>query len=250
MWRAEGADQSTCASQSMGQRCQLMEHTVSGVGVLDKSVAVLGAVADAAASQSLGDLVSATGLPKATVHRLAVALESHGLLRRDGGGRYLAGLRLIGLGRAAAEAWPVVDVAREPLDELCRVTGESAQLYVREGDERVCVLSRESGHELRTIVAEGARLPVGLGSAGRVLSGVSSPSGWTVSLGERAPGVGSVSAPVLDGHGLVVAAVGVSGPLGRLGGDPGDRYGAAVQRAAERISAGLVQAVRGVPTLP
>ncbi|MEO6987247.1 MAG: IclR family transcriptional regulator [Aquihabitans sp.] len=227
-----------------------MEHTVSGVGVLDKSVAVLSAVADAATPRSLGDLVSSTGLPKATVHRLAVALESHGLLRRDGSGAFLLGLRMIGLGRAATEAWPVVDVARAPVGELRRETGESAQLYVREGEERVCVLSLESGHELRTIVAEGARLPVGLGSAGRVLSGEPSTSGWVASLGERAPGVGSVSAPVVDGHGQVVAAVGVSGPLERLGGDPGGRYGDAVRRAAERISAGLIQGIKVRPTRP
>ena len=227
-----------------------MEPTVSGVGVLDKSVAVLGAVAGAASPLSLGDLVTATGLPKPTVHRLAVALEAHGLLRRVDGARYVAGLRLIGLGRSAAEAWPVIDVAREPLAALCGQTGESAQLYVREGDERVCVLSLESDHELRTIVAEGARLPLEVGSAGRVLTGEVLPSRWTASLGERAPGVGSVSAPVIDGHGQVVAAVGISGPLERLGSDPGGRYGDAVSRAADRISAGLTEGVRGGPTRP
>ncbi|MEO6989024.1 MAG: IclR family transcriptional regulator, partial [Aquihabitans sp.] len=191
-----------------------------------------------------------TGLPKATVHRLAVALESHGLLRRDGSGAFLLGLRMIGLGQAASSMWPLADAARPILEDLRSRTGESAQLYVREGDQRVCVLSLESAHELRTIVAEGVRLPIGLGSAGRVLSGEPSRSGWIASLGERAPGVGSVSAPVVDGHGRVVAAVGVSGPLERLGGDPGGRYGEAVRRAAERISAGMIQGISGRPTPP
>lgn len=227
-----------------------MKSTVSGVGVLDKSVAVLGAVADAAGPVSLSHLVATTGLTKPTVHRLAVALEAHGLLRRVDGSRYVAGLRLIGLGRSAAEAWPVVDVARDPLAVLCRETGESAQLYVREGDDRVCVLSLESDHELRTIVAEGARLSLDVGSAGRVLAGEVPASGWTASRGERAPGVGSVSAPVRDGKGQIVAAIGISGPLDRLGPDAGGRYGEVVRRAAEDISTGLAEGVRGVPTRP
>ncbi len=225
-----------------------MEPTVSGVGVLDKSVAVLEAVAEAVAPVSLGELVATTGLTKPTVHRLAVALEAHGLLRRVDGARYVAGLRLIGLGRSAAAAWPVVEVARDPLAVLCRETGESAQLYVREGDQRVCVLSLESDHELRTIVAEGARLPLDVGSAGRVLVGEIPAAGWTASRGERAPGVGSVSAPVRDARGQVVAAVGISGPLDRLGPEPGGRYGEAVRSAAEHISAVLAEGVRGAPT--
>ena len=44
---------------------------LSGVGVLDKSVAVLDAAAHAPVG--LGDLVELTGLPRATAHRLAVA---------------------------------------------------------------------------------------------------------------------------------------------------------------------------------
>nr|MCU0260589.1 helix-turn-helix domain-containing protein [Ilumatobacteraceae bacterium] len=55
--------------------------TLSGIGVLDKVVAVLGAVAEA--PRTLADLQAATALPRATAHRLAAALEVHGWLRRD-----------------------------------------------------------------------------------------------------------------------------------------------------------------------
>lgn len=213
-----------------------MEHTVSGVGVLDKSMAVLGAVADADRAVSLRALVTVTGLTKPTVHRLAVALEAHGLLRRDASGSFLLGLRVIGLGQAASSMWPLADAARPILEDLRSETGESTQLYVREGDQRVCVLSLESAHELRTIVAEGVRLPLDVGSAGRLLQSGSSPAEWTASVEERAPGVASVSAAVVV-EGTVVAAVGISGPVGRLGNDPGPRFGPAVARAAARISA-------------
>jgi DNA-binding IclR family transcriptional regulator len=212
-----------------------MERTISGVGVLDKSVAVLDAVAAAAGACTLGDLVAATGIPKPTVHRLAGALEVHGLLRRDGDGRYLLGVRLIGLGRSAADDWPLAEAARPALEALRERTGESVQLYRRDGDHRVCVVSLESPHELRTIVPQGARLPLGLGSAGRILDGSAAGDPWVASAGERAPGVGSVSAPVVVG-GHVVAAVGISGPLDRLGDHPGDRHGEAVRLAAEAIA--------------
>ncbi|WP_426571812.1 IclR family transcriptional regulator [Aquihabitans sp. McL0605] len=215
-----------------------MEQTISGVGVLDKSVAVLDAVAIADGPCTLADLVAATGLPKATAHRLAVALEVHGLLRRDQDGRFLLGVRLIGLGRAAADDWPLAEAARPALEALRDLTGESVQLYRRDGEHRVCVVSLESPHELRTIVPQGARLPLGLGSAGRILSGEAGAARWTDSVGERAPGVASVSAPVVVA-GELVAAVGISGPLGRLGDHPGARHGEAVAAAAAEIAAAV-----------
>ena len=213
-----------------------MEQTLSGVGVLDKSVRVLDAVAESGGPATLGELVEATGLPKATAHRLASALEQHGLLRRDRDGRYLLGVRLIGLGRAAAEDWPLAEAARPALEELRAATGESVQLYRRDGEHRVCVVSLESPHELRTIVAQGSRLPLGLGSAGRILAGEEADRPWTASVGERAPGVSSVSAPVLV-DGRLVAAVGISGPVARLGDQPGERHGRAVAAAALAIGA-------------
>ncbi|MFN8016549.1 MAG: IclR family transcriptional regulator [Acidimicrobiales bacterium] len=212
-----------------------MEHSVSGVGVLDKSIAVLDVVAGAAGPCTLGDLVAGTGLPKATVHRLASALEVHGLVRRDGEGRYLLGVRLIGLGRAAADRWPLSEAARPALEALRDETGESVQLYRRDGGHRACVVSLESPHELRTIVAPGALLPLGVGSAGRVLLGEPAPEGWVESVGERAPGVASVSAPVVVG-GQLVAAVGISGPIDRLGPHPGRRHGRAVAAAAAEVA--------------
>ena len=210
--------------------------SLSRVGVLDKAMVVLAALE--AGPRSLAGLVEATGLSRATAHRLAVALEAHGLVRRDQEGRFTLGLRLIGLGHAAAEAVPGWLDARPALAWLQEQTGESVQLYVRDGDVRVCVESLEAPHELRTIVPVGARLPLDRGSAGRVLR-ESTPSKWVESVEERQAGVASVSAPVVDLSGRVVAAVSVSGPLDRTTRSPGRRYGAAVAEAAARISRSL-----------
>ena len=222
-------------------------NTLSGVGVLDKAMAVLGALEPA--PRTLAQMVEATGLSRATAHRLAVALEAHGLVRRDDEGRFSLGLRLIGLGHAAAEAVPGWLDARPALAWLQEQTGESVQLYVRDGDQRVCVESLEAPHELRTIVPVGARMPLDRGSAGRVLrpeppagangSPRSPAPAWVESIAEREPGVASVSAAVADPSGRVVAAVSVSGPIDRTTRSPGRRYGAAVVEAATRISAHL-----------
>lgn len=210
--------------------------SVSGIGVLDKAVAVLGAVESR--PQALADLVKATGLSRATTHRLAVALEQHGLLRREDDGRFRLGLRLLALGQAAASEVPLVAAARPALAWLHGETGESVQLYVRDGDVRVCVDAIESARELRTIVPVGARLPLDVGSAGRILAGASDEP-WVASVAEREDGVASVSAPVRSAAGVLVAAVSVSGPIHRTTHDPGAIYAGPVTEAAARIDAAL-----------
>ena len=211
-----------------------MEHSVSGVGVIDKSVAVLAAIeADGA---SLAELVDRTGLSRATAHRLATALEVHGFVRRATDGRFALGPRLVALGSVAAAGWSLTEAARPALSALRDQTGESAQLYVRDGDARVCIASLQSPHGLRTIVATGAVLALDQGSGGRVLTGEVGPEGWVASVAEREAGVASVSAPVIDREGRVVAAVSVSGPLERLTHDPGAAHGPAVAAAAARIA--------------
>lgn len=200
---------------------------LSGIGVLDKAFSVVDALATG--PLSLAGLVDATGLPRATAHRLAAALEVHGLVRRDDEGRFATGPRLTGLDL------PVL--AAPALERLRDGTGESAQLYVRRGDRRVCVASLESPHGLRTIVAVGASLPLDAGSAGKVLrgEGESVRLVWAESVEERELGVASVSAPVHGPGGEVVAAVSVSGPIERTTRSPGERYADAVVEAARAI---------------
>ena len=212
--------------------------SVSNVGVLDKAVGVLKSI-ETYGPQTLIELQQTTAMPRATLHRLAVALESHGMLRRDPAGRFCLGLGLIGLGAAATESFPIAGIARPRLLQLGQETGESVKLYVREGDSRRCAVSLPSPHGLRWMVSEGALLPLHLGSAGRVLSGEAGNGGWIETVEEREPGVASVSAPVdVDGIG-VLAAVSIGGPVDRLTRQPGIRFGPAVVAAAEDIAAGL-----------
>src|ERR1051326_470907 len=103
----------------------------SGVGVLDKAAVVLSALE--AGPTTLASLVSATGLARPTAHRPAVALEHHRLVSRDMQGRFILGPRLSELAVAAGED-RLLAAAGPVLTHLRDVTGESAQLYRRQGD--------------------------------------------------------------------------------------------------------------------
>ena len=218
------------------------------MGVLDKAVGILARLETGPAN--LAELMEGTRLPRATAHRLAAALETHGLVERDGAGRFHLGPRLVEMGRAAGAGRhrSLVEIATPVLGRLRDETGESAQLYVQGagGHTRVCVAALESPHGLRTIVAVGAVLPMDRGSAAKVLAGGPGvlATGWAESVEERERGVASVSAPVVV-HGDVVAAVSVSGPVERTTRQPGRRYSAAVVAAAGVLAAELSTDGRG-----
>ena len=207
--------------------------SVSGVGVIDKGVVILRALSRG--PLDLAGLQEASGLPRATAHRLAVALEVHGLVRRDPQGRFCLGFELIRLGHAAEEQFPLADIARPILTALRDDTGESVQLYVADADGRRCVVSLESTHGLRWIVPQGALLPLDRGSAGRVLRG----DEVAESVEEREPGVASVSAAVRDRNRNIIAAVSLSGPVERLTRQPRRRFGRPVEAAARAVSAAV-----------
>lgn len=227
----------------------------SGVGVLDKAAIVLGALE--AGPQTLAGLVAATGLARPTAHRLAVALEHHRLVGRDIQGRFALGPRLAELAAAAGED-RLVAVAGGVLSALQASTGESTQLYRRQGDDRICVAAAERPYGLRDSIPVGTTLTMLAGSAAQVLLAWEEPErlhkglrgaaftapvlaavrrrGWASSVGEREPGVASVSAPVRGPQNRVVAAVSVSGPIERLTRQPGRLHGEALLAAAAKLS--------------
>ncbi|WP_418960489.1 IclR family transcriptional regulator [Streptomyces tritici] len=227
----------------------------SGVGVLDKTAVILGALASGPAT--LAGLVTATGLARPTAHRLATALERHRLVARDLQGRFVLGPRLAELATAAGED-RLLAAAGPVLTALRDTTGESAQLYRRQGEMRVCVAAAERASGLRDIVPVGSALPMKAGSAAQVLLAWEEPEryhhglqgarftattlsgvrrrGWAQSTGEREPGMASVSAPVRDAAHRVVAALTVTGPIQRLTRNPGTLLAQVAVDAAERLT--------------
>jgi DNA-binding IclR family transcriptional regulator len=205
----------------------------SGVGVLDKAVALLDAVASRPCS--LTDLVDATGITRPTAHRLALALEQHGLLARDSSGHFVMGPQTLAWATVRDDLPARADLS---VSELRDATGLSSQVYRRVGDVRLCIAAAEPATGLRDTVPVGSRLTLQAGSAAQVLVAWLPPAeqdrliggaaftsadlaavrrrGWAHSLGQREPGVGSLSAPVRDSSGAVIAAISLSGPQERV----------------------------------
>ena len=247
-----------------GRSGDTLRDDSSGVGVLDKAASVFSALESG--PQTLAQLVSATHLARPTVHRLAVALEHHRLVARDMQGRFILGPRLGELASAAGEdrllasASPVLIALRDH-------TGESAQLFRRQGDQRVCVAAAERTVGLRDSIPIGATLSMKAGSAAQVLLAWEEPDrlhrglhganftatnlsavrrrGWAQSVSEREIGVASISAPVRGPSGRVIAAVSISGPVERMGHQPGRQHATAVVTAARRLT-DVLQATEGL----
>ncbi|OLL97113.1 Transcriptional regulator, IclR family [Pseudonocardia sp. Ae406_Ps2] len=226
--------------------------------MLDKAVGVLRATAEGPCG--LAELCERTGLPRATAHRLAVGLEAHGMLLRTPDGRWHPGPTLGQL--AGGRPDPLLDAAAAVLPRLRDITGESVQLYRRDGIHRICIAHAEPPSGLRDTVPVGSRLPMTAGSGAKVLAAWCDPAtqrliladasfservlvdvrrrGWAQSVAEREAGVASVSAPVRDAAGQVVAAVSVSGPVDRIGRRPGVRWAADLLAAADALQHRLV----------
>lgn len=237
------------------------EEIHSGVGVLDKTVKILDALEFGPAT--LGQLVAATGLARPTAHRLAIALERHRFVLRDQHGRFMLGSRFAELSAAAGED-RLLTAAGPVLQTLLDRTGESAQIYRRQGDQRICIAAVERASGLRDSIPVGAMLSMEAGSAAQILlawedserlhQGLRQAKftaaqlsavrrrGWAESINEREEGVASISAPIRNPSGQVIAAVSISGPTGRMGSMPGQRYAPLVMAAGKYLTDCLLKA--------
>lgn len=227
----------------------------SGVGVVDKAAAILGALEHG--PTTLAELVETTHLARPTVHRIALALEHHHLVGRNPAGAFVLGQRFRQLAatvsedRLVAAAQPVLTVLRDR-------TGESSQLYRLHGDQRICIAAADRPVGLRDSIPVGTAMTMHAGSAAQVLLAWADPEtmhaglegarftaadlavvraqGHAESAGEREPGVSSVSAPVWGAGGTVIAAVSISGPIERLTPHPAAAHAGPVKQAAQQLS--------------
>jgi DNA-binding IclR family transcriptional regulator len=188
-----------------------------------------------------------------------VALETHRLIGRDVDGRFVLGPRVGEFASALPD--PLLAAAGPVLGWVRDECGESAQLYRRDGVERVCVAAAERQSGLRTTVPVATRLPLTAGSGAQILLAWADPAsvdltgseftprllaeirrrGWAQSIAQREAGVASVSAPVRGPSGEVLAAISISGPIERLGRTPGQRFAPVLVAGARRISAALTR---------
>jgi IclR family transcriptional regulator, acetate operon repressor len=208
-----------------------------------RALRLIEAVVASRSPVGLQELADSVGLSKSTAYRLLRVLQEESYLSRADSGGYRIGTRLVGL---AAEVMPRTDVfagARPALRAFADLSGETATLHLRAGDEAVLVLGAESDYELRRAARLGSATPLHHGCSGQailaylpaaeiaaVLARAGDEAradevetalaavraeGFAISEGANHPGVRGVAVPVLTAAGHAAASVAVSGPADR-----------------------------------
>ncbi|WP_111559945.1 IclR family transcriptional regulator [Paracoccus sediminilitoris] len=114
---------------------------------------------------SLASLVAETGLNKATVRRLALALIRAGMAEQDAASRYHLGEQIQVLGAQAARRPGLMAAAGESVMRLAQITGDAALLSVRRGASSLCLMREEGSYPLRShALVAGQTHPLGVGA--------------------------------------------------------------------------------------
>lgn len=190
------------------------------------------------------------GIPLSTASRLAKALEETGFLQRDQDTRFFTpGFSCYLLGSIAKKTGGLRTMALPYMEQLRERFNETVNLYIREGDSRICYEQVESSFNLKRSAKLGDRFPLWAGASGRCFlafmpeqevarhlsKAVSlTPNtimdravvleknrmlrlrGYDLSVSEREQGVSSVAAPIFDASPQPVACMTLSGPTARF----------------------------------
>ena len=144
----------------------IMDLPETGTQSVDRALLLLtliGASGDHGAT--LANLVAGSGLNKATVRRLALALIRAGMAEQDAASRYHLGVQVQVLGAQAARRPGLMAAAREGVMRLAQVTGDAALLSVRRGGSSLCLMREEGSHPLRShALVAGQTHPLGVGA--------------------------------------------------------------------------------------
>lgn len=195
---------------------------------------------------TLPEIVRELGVPRATAFRLAHTLEADGYLQRaPHSNAFQLGLNVLSLGFEYLGSMDLLDIARPALEDLRDRLDLSVHMGVRDGTDIVYVLSLPSQHRLRSNVSVGTRSPAHANSIGRAtlfdltleelralyrgvkMERFSEQTPTTVdALYQRIaeerqlgfvswrsaiiPGIATVSAPIRDAEGRIVAALNIS----------------------------------------
>jgi DNA-binding IclR family transcriptional regulator len=238
----------------------------AGTSVVRRAFEVLGAFDARASRLTLSQLVAHTGLPKTTVHRVALELVALGALERRNGG-YALGSRLFELGQLVPRHRRLRDAALPYMHDLFAFTRETVQLAVLEDLDVVHVEVLRARRRIG-ITSRGGRLPFHCTAPGKAMVAFSSRdvvaralasrldpgtprtivdpdalrrelarirrAGVAFDRGECERRLVSVAAPITNADGLAIAAVAVS--MSHRSHTRLDRVGTAVVRAAGAIS--------------
>ena len=228
-----------------------MRDTAEPIKVLDKAVCLLKALQAGAPCYGVRELARRTGINRSTTYRILRTLERHGLVMRDPEtDQYCLGYMLLALANHVQKDDVLKRAAAPILQMIVQKVDETASLYVPLPPlHAVCITRLETTNPLRMTTRVGEAIPLGRGSASKVLLAfmargrevetvetlhrtfpglIPDPNGlvrelfqiqaqgYGISVGERVPHAASVSAPVLSPGGEVVACITVAGPASRF----------------------------------
>ncbi|WP_245735493.1 IclR family transcriptional regulator [Roseinatronobacter thiooxidans] len=143
------------------------DSAMGGAQSVDRALALLSLIGRHSASGiALSGLVTESGLNKATVRRLVLALMRAGLVEQDAGTRnYHLGEDAYLLGLLAQGRHGLLSQAMEQVQRLARDTGDAAFISVRRGLYSVCLHREDGGHPIRTYaLMPGGHHPLGVGA--------------------------------------------------------------------------------------
>lgn len=221
-----------------------------GASALKKGLSVLSSFSWNKSRRSLTDIARELDIPLSTASRLTKALEETGFLERDRDSKlFTPGFSCYLLGAIAKNTGSLRKLVLPYMERLRERFNETVNLYVREGDFRICYEQVESTFTLKRSAKLGDRFPLWVGAAGRcflafmpeqevdrhlAMAEPLTPStildrsvvleknrmlrlrGYEVSVSEREQGVHSVAAPIFDVSAKPVASMILSGPTARF----------------------------------
>ncbi|MGH8962229.1 MAG: IclR family transcriptional regulator [Jatrophihabitantaceae bacterium] len=241
-----------------------------GVQSIERAFDLLELLADAGGTLGLSELSAQSGLPLPTIHRLMRTLVNRGYVRQEASRRYTLGSRLIRLGETSSRllgAW-----LRPHLVELVKLTGETANLAMLDGDEVVYIAQAPSPHQMRMFTEPGRRVRPHCTAVGKALLAQLPPEtaraivertgmpaitpttitdpglllahlevirkrGYAIDEGEQEVGVRCFAAAVPDAPARL--AISVSGPQARMTEAAEQRITPALNRVAREIAASI-----------
>ena len=142
-------------------------ETGTGIQMVGRITAILDAVAALSHDGAKpADIIAATGLQRATVHRLLKGLVDGGMLEMSGeAGRYFLGPRLIGYAAAAGDRFDLVERSAQSRQRLATITEDTVFLLLRVGDRAACVARTMGRFPIRNLtLSVGDTRPLGIGA--------------------------------------------------------------------------------------
>nr|CAD6595451.1 IclR family transcriptional regulator [Rhizobium sp. Khangiran2] len=226
-----------------------MPGNSAGVAAVERAASLLEAFTDRDFSLSLGELSRRVELDKSTVLRIARSLAKHGLLVRNEDGSWRLGPKLMKLGNIYQSTFRAADIIEPLLAQLVDQTGESAAVYVQEGQERVCLFRHDSHQSIRHSARVGDTMPLERGAPGRVILAFIGKSGelydqirnrgFHTTSGERDPQVASLAVPIFRDGNKIFGSLALTGPPARFTEDAITKNLEILQMAARKLSAAM-----------